>query len=508
VSDVDITIGAQDKASSVINGVAGKVGGFGASLGALGPVALGIGAVLGGVTIAVKGLTSAFDALAASAASIDEVAKSATSLGSSVSDLQSIELVLRQMTGIDAAGTTQALKEMQKRIGELASGAGSEEQRTILERLGLDAATLSTQSPLEQFTQLQSAISNVENAAERAAIADKLFGGDGAKLLPAFAADADSFAEAIGRAGASALTLSDAQAKGVEAMNDALDNATSSFSALVNQVMAELAPVIESIANQINEWLPPIVEIASMILPSLIDAMINVAGYASEIAIAFGQLSAFDFSGAIGTMENLGSTSEKWLANVEEARKRSREAAENAASDQEAARATPPVDQRAIADQQAKQEAAEKTIAQLERQLAVTIQGEDAIRRQEELAMATNDVERERIAILQQQITAQEKQKELIEAQKRAEEEAAKDRQKMLEEQAKERDRIQGAISAFDPGVQAVQGRLLTRGDSDRSPEKIVKNTERAAGLLEAIQGLLERPPASSDQIVFEGVGA
>jgi flagellar biosynthesis GTPase FlhF len=245
-----------------------------------------------------------------------------------------------------------------------------------------------------------------------------------------------------------------------------------------------------------------------MILPSLIEGMINVAGYASEIAIAFGQLSAFDFSGAIGTMENLGSTSEKWLANVEEARKRSREAAENAASDQEAARATPPVDQRAIADQQAKQEAAEKTIAQLERQLAVTIQGEDAIRRQEELAMATNDVERERIAILQQQIAAQEKQKELIEAQKIAEDQAAKDRQKMLEEQAKERDRIQGAISAFDPGVQAVQGRLLTRGDSDRSPEKIVKNTERAAGLLEAIQGLLERPPASSDQIVFEGVGA
>ena len=130
MSDVDITIGAQDKASSVINGVAGKVGGFGASLGALGPVALGVGAVLGGVTIAVKSLTSAFDALVASAASIDEVAKSATSLGSSVSDLQSIELVLRQMTGIDAAGTTQALKEIQKRLGELGKRMNSEEHLT------------------------------------------------------------------------------------------------------------------------------------------------------------------------------------------------------------------------------------------------------------------------------------------------------------------------------------------------------------------------------------------
>ena len=506
MSDVDISIGAQDKASSIINGIAGKVGGFGASLGALGPIALGVGAVLGGVTVAVKSLTGAFDALAASAQSIDEVAKSATSLGSSVSDLQSLQLVLRQTAGIDTGDVSSALKEMQLRLGEIASGIGSAEQEDILSQMGLDAATLTTMGPLEQFKAIQAGISEIENVAERASIADKLFGGDGARLLPAFAQDADSFAEAIERAGNSAMTLSDAQAKGVEAMNDALDNATSSFGALVNQVMAELAPVIESIALQLNEWLPPIVEIASMILPTLIDGLVNVAGYASEIAIAFGQLSAFNFSGAIDTMENLGSTSEKWLNSIDEARERARKAAEEQAAEQDAARSTPPVDQRAIAEQKAKQEAAAKTIEQLERQLAVTIEGEDAIRRQEELAMATNDVERDRIAILQQQIAAQEKQKDLIEAQKQAEEQAAKDRQKMMEEQAKERERIQGAISSFDPGVQATQGRLLTRGASDQVPAKIQKATEKTATTVDAILDWLNQPKPMSEQISFEGV--
>jgi hypothetical protein len=137
----------------------------------------------------------------------------------------------------------------------------------------------------------------------------------------------------------------------------------------------------------------------------------------------------------------------------------------------------------------------------------VTIEGEDAIRRQEELAMATNDVERDRIAILQQQIAAQEKQKDLIEAQKQAEEQAAKDRQKMMEEQAKERERIQGAIASADFGVQATQGRLLTRGASDQMPERIAKNTEKANGILDRIFTVLDKQDSLSPQITFEGIG-
>lgn len=506
MSDVDITITAVDKASAIIKAIAGKLGGFGASFKSMVSIAGSVGSAINGATVAVKTLSGAFDVLAGYAARIDELAKSATSLGASVSDLQSLNRVLRQTAGIETEDVSAALKEMQLRLGEIASGIGSAEQEDILSQMGLDAATLTTMGPLEQFKAIQAAISEIENVAERASVADKLFGGDGARLLPAFAKDADSFAEAIERAGNSALTLSDAQAKGVEAMNKALDSATASFGALINQVMAELAPVIESIALELGEWLPPLFEVASMILPSLIDGLVNIAGYTSEIVIMLGQISTLDFSGAIDTMENLGSTSEKWLNNVDEARERARKAAEEQAAAQEAARSTPPVDQRGEAEKQAKKDAAKAAITQLERQLAVAQQGEDLIRRQEELALATNDTERKRIALLQEQIAKQERLNQLAEEQEANDEKARAAREKAIKDQAKERERIQGAIANADFGVQATQGRLLTRGASDQVPERIAKNTEKANGILDRIFDVLDQQDQLNPQITFEGI--
>lgn len=508
MSDVDITLGAQDKASQVIDGVASKIGGFGASLGALGPVALGVGAVLGGVTAAVASLSGAFNAFMDSASRIDEVAKSATALGSSVSDLQSLEMVLRQVAGVETDDVNGALKEMQLRLGEIASGIGSQEQKDILSQLGLDAATLTTMSPVDQFTEIQNAISNIENVAERASIADKLFGGDGAKLLPAFAADADTFADAMERAGASAQTLTDSQAKGVEAMNDALDTAQTSFMALVDQATASLAPVIESIANQLNQWLPPILEIASTALPFMVDGLVQIAGYATEIAQAFFQLSSFDFSGAINTLGNLGDTSERWLQTVDEARQRAREAADEAARQQDDARSTPPVDQSLVAEQRAKEEAAANTIAQLERQLQVAMLGEDAVRRQEELALATNDIERERIKLLQDQIAAQEQQKTLLEQQKKAEEDAAAERRRQAEEAAEEQQQINESLAGFRPGTQAVEGRLLTRGPSQGVDAKILDESKKMANRLQLIYDVLSTPPNAGERLTVELIGA
>jgi hypothetical protein len=116
-------------------------------------------------------------------------------------------------------------------------------------------------------------------------------------------------------------------------------------------------------------------------------------------------------------------------------------------------------------------------------------------------------VERQRIQILQEQIDAQERQNELVKQQKQAEEEAAKKRQQEAERRASELQKMRDAIANFDPGTQATQGRLLSRGPSDRVSDKILRATEKSLGVQERMLQVLEQPPSSADRYTLEMVG-
>jgi hypothetical protein len=145
----------------------------------------------------------------------------------------------------------------------------------------------------------------------------------------------------------------------------------------------------------------------------------------------------------------------------------------------------------------------EKTTLALERQLAVqragvdALQnnqggdasklGEDAIKRQEQLLLATNDAERERIRILQEQIAIQEKQNATVMELQKTEAELAKARQDEEARKEAEAAAMRQAMANVQPGVQATESRLLTRGPAERGIDKIAKNTEKT---VEAINNL------------------
>lgn len=504
MSDVNISIGATDKASRVINSVANKLG-SGGLMGAvkgLGPVAVGVGAALAGATAAVLAFKKSFDVLMESAAAIDTLAKTAKGLGESATDLLAFQFAMGEFTGASPEKAADGLRKLQRAIGDAVGGGNAD----AFERLGINIASISTQEPVDQFKTLQRALSQVENASERASIAQKLLGRGAADLAPALLVNADAFEASIDAANRLSADLSGGGAEGIEAMNDAINRVKTGFQGVIDQIAVALAPVIESIATELASWLPPILDLAKMVLPAMIDELINIVGYAKEIATIFYQLQTFNFSGAMDTMESLGSTSEKWLKTVDEARQRARKAAEEAERQRAADRAATPetTEDPAL---KSKQDAAKKTIEQLERQLKVAQQGEEVVKRKEQLAMATNDTERERIQLLQQQIDAQEKQNQLVEDQKRAEEEAAAKRQQEAERRAQELQKMRDAIANFDPGVGATEGRLLTRGPSDRVPDKILKATEKSVAVQERIATALERPIGESDRYSFEFVG-
>lgn len=151
------------------------------------------------------------------------------------------------------------------------------------------------------------------------------------------------------------------------------------------------------------------------------------------------------------------------------------------------------LDQRdALKLEQEQAAAVEKTIAELERKLAVEQQGEEQVKNQEQLALATNDAERERIALLQAQIAAQQQQNEAVEQLKKTEEEAAKEREKQQEDLIKEQERQRQALANVPTSITGTQSRLLTRGPADRGIDKVAKNTEKTVAKLEEVKTTLE----------------
>ena len=151
------------------------------------------------------------------------------------------------------------------------------------------------------------------------------------------------------------------------------------------------------------------------------------------------------------------------------------------------------LDQRdALKLEQEQAAAVEKTIAELERKLAVEQQGEEQVKNQERLLIATNDAERERIALLQEQIAAQQEQNEIAQKIQKAEEELSKARKQESERAAADEVRRQQAIANVPTSITGTQSRLLTRGPADRGIDKVAKNTEKTVAKLEEVKTTLE----------------
>jgi hypothetical protein len=148
--------------------------------------------------------------------------------------------------------------------------------------------------------------------------------------------------------------------------------------------------------------------------------------------------------------------------------------------------------------------AAQKVTQDLERQLAVqqaiadamaagagsdaARQGEAAIKRQEQLAMATNDAERERIALLQQQVQVQEEQNKIAQELASTQKELAKAEAQRAEELAKAEADKAKALAGVQLGVSATQSRLLTSGPANRGIDRVAANTEKTVTAIMSLE--------------------
>ncbi len=504
-ADVNIVVGAEDRASAVLNKVASSVGSMGGVIAALGPAALAAAAALIPAAAAFTALSSAISGTQEAANKIDELVDKATGLGDTVGNIQAFQFAMNEAGGISADQSIQALQKVQKLVGDIAGGGG-EQAGELFKKLGLDAEALSMQGPVDQFLAVKAAIGGIENVSERAAIAQQLLGKSASDLIPALISEQEGFEASMQAAQELGLTVSEEGAAGVAAMNDAVGRLSAGFEGVYNQLAVAVAPVIETIATELAAWVPPIIEFVDEYLPQAVDLLVHMAGFAADVVAAFMRIQQMDFVGAATILTEM-KTADEWLDKIQEKRAAAAAQAEANAAKQQAMASAALIIEREVTDEKVKQASAgEKTIEQLERQLAIAQHGQEFVKKQEELASATNDAERERIRLLQEQIAQQnalnESQKEFAEAQKKAEEEQQRILGKIAQDAA---DKAQ-AMSGPTPDNDSKQSRILTRGSSEQKIDLLARNSDKQLGkfdeLIEAFKERFNGNPANGGTFV------
>lgn len=170
---------------------------------------------------------------------IDATNDLANRTGIGVEALQSLQ-VAAKLGGVDDISV--AMDKLSVSIGKAAESGKTE----AFTNLGLDFNQLLTMSPEEQFRSIAAAIAALPTEAERAAAAVAIFGKSGAQLVPFLA----TLGEVEERAKRLGIVLSEDQVGNIAGMNDSLDLVSKTFDGIIGQVTANLAPAIASIAEE------------------------------------------------------------------------------------------------------------------------------------------------------------------------------------------------------------------------------------------------------------------
>jgi len=308
--------------SRTISGLVGSVKAFVAASGSLLPIILLIAGALT-VTLGpiyamyqgIKRLVGEFD-------SLDRVAKRAAAMGESVTDLQSLSHALKEVAGMDASKAEAALQRLQRTVGQAAESGGKAAK--AFKDLGLSAQQMASMSPTEQFRAVAKAMENYGSHADRARIAQTIFGQNSKEVVLALTSQAEALREAEEWAQRYGLTITDAQAEAIQSANDSMSKVTDALGGWFTQLAAEFAPLVQVIADYVLEWIPPagefkeqirfVVDLAVVLLGLFIDI--------NKVIIGAARFSMGEF--AAGTAMMLdgfeAKTAEEILTKMEAAR--------------------------------------------------------------------------------------------------------------------------------------------------------------------------------------------
>lgn len=187
----------------------------------------------------------------AAAEGADQLSKLSRRLGTTYGELAGLKLAGDLAgVGIDSIATAMTKAD----VAMVKAQNGSKQANAAFATLGLTTQQLAGMSSADRFEAIATAISQLPTEAERSAAAIALFGRAGAQLLPLFEGGAAGIRQARQEAERLGLTLTNAQGRNVEEMNDSFTRVYAAIQGVVQQVTAYLAPAITGIAKQFTDF--------------------------------------------------------------------------------------------------------------------------------------------------------------------------------------------------------------------------------------------------------------
>lgn len=202
--------------------------------------ALGAAGALAAVGTALAAMT------ARSMQNIDALTKQARSLGLTTSALQAMSLVAQE-AGVSSQKLTASLGLMQRQIIELERGSATATR--AFDSLGLSINDLQGLSPDEQFRKIAEALNQVEDPALRTATAMEVFGRSGRDVINMLGDYGAKVDEAKAFQDRFNISVSEIDARNIEAANDAMGRVREAFGGVGNTLASRFAPQVKGASD-------------------------------------------------------------------------------------------------------------------------------------------------------------------------------------------------------------------------------------------------------------------
>tara|TARA_R110002020_G_scaffold458265_1_gene675617 strand:- start:281 stop:1414 length:1134 start_codon:yes stop_codon:yes gene_type:complete len=184
-------------------------------------------------------------------ADLDKLGKLSDSLEIDPNTLRGLDLAATQ-TGTSFELITKGIQRMVQTIGEARSGMST--GTLALKELGMTVEDFEGLNAEQQFMKMADAIAAIEDPAQKAAAANKLFGRSGKDLLNILNQGSKGMKEFIKEAERVGGPISREDIRQVEMANDAMDKMGRTFDSIFQQLAIQLAPTIEKMADGLQEF--------------------------------------------------------------------------------------------------------------------------------------------------------------------------------------------------------------------------------------------------------------
>jgi hypothetical protein len=204
-----------------------------------------------GVAFAAAGVAAAAGLTALVKSSIDaadELSKTSTIVGVAIDDLSGLKHAA-ELSGVEFNELESDLIKFNKTTADAFEGIGAGAE--AYEKLGVSVKNTdgTLKNNYELIQEVADQFQLMEDGAQKAALAQDLFGRGGAKLIPLLNGGAEGLAEFREEAERLGLVLDQDTGKAAEEFNDNVDRLTKNVTGLGNQIATELLPELVDISR-------------------------------------------------------------------------------------------------------------------------------------------------------------------------------------------------------------------------------------------------------------------